>query len=186
PDNLVPNGPLPYVMDTPSTKAENDESLSRDELLERGVCTIEEYTEVINGSMVTFGLASEFLKSRGIILVDFKTEHGRSIDGRIKSMDEIITMDSSRFWLLEDYNGQMEKLKKGEITELAPISYSKEFARGFSEGDKGYTDDQRAQIAVRYIDGIQHLLGQRYEPDMRTRAERLTTGISAVMDQLLD
>ena len=143
PDNLIPNGPLPYVMDTPSTKAEVDESISQDELINRSVCTENEYSEIRNSSLVAFGICSEFLRQRGIILVDTKLEHGRSTDRTIKSQDEIFTMDSSRFWLLEDYEAQLEKLRKGEIEELAPKSYSKEFARGFSEGDKGYTDDQR-------------------------------------------
>ncbi|MFC1513735.1 phosphoribosylaminoimidazolesuccinocarboxamide synthase [candidate division KSB1 bacterium] len=185
PEGLIPNGPLPYVMDTPSTKAENDESLSRDELVSRGICTMEEYTEIINGSLVTFGIGSEFLRQRGIILVDFKLEHGRSKDGRIKSMDEIITMDSSRFWLLDDYNDQVNKLKAGEIDELAPKSYSKEFARGFSKGDLGYTDGQRSKIAVRYIEGIQHLLGERFEPDMRTREERIVSAMNSILDVLI-
>lgn len=185
PDNLVPNGPLPYVMDTPSTKAAEDESISEADVLERGICTKEEYREIINGSMVAFGVASEFLRNRGIILVDFKLEHGRSVDGRIKSMDEIITMDSSRFWLLEDYNAQMEQLKKGEIEELAPRSYSKEFARGFSKGKEGYNNEQRAQIAVRYIEGIQHLLNRRFEPDMRTREEQTVTAINTILDTLM-
>jgi len=184
PDDLIPNGPLPYVMDTPSTKAENDESLSRDEVVARGICTLAEYTEIVNGSLVAFGIGSEFLKQRGIILVDFKFEHGRSIDGHIKSMDEIITMDSSRFWLLDDYNEQLKKLENGEIEELAPKSYSKEFARGFSKGTEGYTDEQRVRIAVRYIEGIQHLLGRRFEPDMRPREEQVVTAINTILDEL--
>jgi phosphoribosylaminoimidazole-succinocarboxamide synthase len=183
PDDLIPNGPLPYVMDTPSTKAEVDESIAQDELTRRSICTDNEYTEIRNGSLVAFGICSEFLRKRGIILVDTKLEHGRSADGMIKSQDEIFTMDSSRFWLLEDYDTQLEKLRDGEIEELAPKSYSKEFARGFSEGDKGYTDDQRLQIAVRYIEGIQHLLGKRFTPDMRPREERIVSAIESILDE---
>jgi len=184
PDDLIPNGPLPYVMDTPSTKAENDESLSRDELIARNICTFDEYTEIINGSLVAFGIGSEFLRNKGIILVDFKLEHGKTGDGCIKSIDEIITMDSSRFWLMDDYNEQVKKLENGEIQELAPKSYSKEFARGFSKGKEGYTDEQRVEIAIRYIEGIQHLTGKRFEPDMRTREERIVTGINIILDSL--
>jgi len=185
PENLIPNGPLPYVMDTPSTKAENDESLSRKEIFERKICSEDEYTEIINGSLVAFGIASEFLRTKGIILVDLKFEHGKSTDGRIKSMDEIITMDSSRFWLLDDYNRQMEQLKNGEIKELNPVSYSKEFARGFSKDDKGYTDEERILIAIRYIEGVQVLLGKKFEPDMRTREDRIVTGINTIVEQMI-
>jgi len=182
PEDLIPNGLLPYVMDTPSTKAEVDESISQVELISRSICTENEYSEIRNSSLVAFGICSEFLRQRGIILVDTKLEHGRSVDGKIKSQDEIFTMDSSRFWLLEDYESQVEKLRNGEIKELAPQSYSKEFARGFSEGDKGYTDDQRLQIAIRYIEGIQHLLGKRFIPDMRPREERSVSAIEAILN----
>ena len=184
PDDLIPNGPLPYVMDTPSTKAESDRSLSPEELFAENICTPGEYKEIINGSLVAFGICSEFLRRRGIILVDTKLEHGRSSDGLIKSQDEIFTMDSSRFWLLDDYNEHVVKLQKGEIKELAPKSYSKEFARGFSKGEEGYNDEQRIKIAVRYIEGIQRLLGRRFEPDMRPREEQVVTGIDTILKTL--
>ncbi|MFC1555851.1 phosphoribosylaminoimidazolesuccinocarboxamide synthase [candidate division KSB1 bacterium] len=184
-EGLITNGPLPYVMDTPSTKAENDESVSAVELINRGVCTQDEYGWIRNGSLTAFGVASQFLREKSLILVDVKFEHGKSIDGDIKSMDEILTMDSSRFWLLDDYNDQIVKLADGEIEELAPKSYSKEFARGFSKGDQGYSDDERAKIAVRYIEGIQHLLGIKFEPDMRPRDERMATGLQTILDELI-
>ncbi len=120
-----------------------------------------------------------------MIAVDTKTEHGITHDGRIVSQDEIWTMDSSRFWLADDYAEQMEKLKAGEIEELAPRSYSKEFARGFSKGEQGYDDEQRAKIAVRYIEGWQQLSGKRFEPDMRSREEKVVTGLNTLVDRLV-
>ncbi|MCK5025632.1 MAG: hypothetical protein KAS15_03525, partial [Nanoarchaeota archaeon] len=58
-------------------------------------------------------------------------------------------------------------------------------ARGFSKGDAGYTDEQRVKIAVRYIMGIQHLLGKKFEPDMRPRDERVITGLQTIVDNLV-
>jgi len=185
PSNLVPNGPLPYVMDTPSTKSDSDESVSPRILFGRGICTPEQYAEIRNNSLVAFGMVSQFLKQRGLIAVDTKTEHGVNTKGRIVSQDEIWTMDSSRFWNLEDYKEQELRLARGEIEELSPKSFSKEFARDFSKGEEGYTDEQRIQIAVRYVEGIQHLLGKPFEPDMRTGEERAVTGIERVVEQLV-
>ena len=186
PDNLIINGPLPYVMDTPSTKSEeHDESVSPEKLFETGVCTPQQYAQIRNSSVFAFGMISQFLGEKGLIAVDTKTEHGINRKGEIVSQDEIWTMDSSRFWLSEDYNDQMKKLTIGEIKELDPRSYSKEFARGFSKGDQGYTDEQRMQIAVRYIEGIQHLLGTRFEPDMRSNEERVVSGIESIVNQLV-
>ena len=186
PDNLIPNGPLPYIMDTPSTKSEeHDESVSPEKLLEAGICTPHQYAQIRNSSIFAFGIVSLFLKEKGLITVDTKTEHGINRKGEIVSQDEIWTMDSSRFWLLSDYNNQLERLSNREIKELDPISYSKEFARGFSRGDKGYTEYQRSQIAVRYIEGIQHLIGKRFEPDMRPHEERVISGIEKIITQLV-
>jgi len=150
-----------------------------------GACTPAQYEQIRNSSIFAFGMISQFLKDRGLIAVDTKTEHGINKNRQIVSQDEIWTMDSSRFWLLDDYNDQLTKLKNNEIEELNPISYSKEFARGFSEGDKGYTDEQRAQIAVRYIEGIQHLLGKRFEPDMRSSEERIVSGLQEITRSLV-
>ncbi len=186
PDNLVTNGILPYIMDTPSTKSsEHDESVSPEQLFQNGICTPQQYAQIRNSSLFAFGIVSQFLKDKGLIAVDTKTEHGINKRGEIVSQDEIWTMDSSRFWLLNDYDEQLKKLARGEVKELDPRSYSKEFARGFSEGEKGYTDEQRAQIAVRYIEGIQHLLGKRFESDLRSNEERIVSGIERIVYQLV-
>lgn len=186
PADLIANGPLPYVMDTPSTKSdEHDVTSSPDEMIRQGLITPEQYTAVRNSGLVAFGMAAQFLRGKGIILVDTKFEHGINRDGKIVSQDEILTMDSSRFWLASDYDAQMARFELGELEELNPKSYSKEFARGFSEGEKGYTDEQRVVIGARYVIGIQELLGKRFEPDMRPRDERVVSGLRTVVEGLV-
>jgi phosphoribosylaminoimidazole-succinocarboxamide synthase len=186
PEGLVANGPLPYVMDTPSTKSDDhDVTLSSEEMLREGHITPAQYKTIRNGGLVAFGMASQFLRERGMILVDTKFEHGINKDGRIVSQDEILTMDSSRFWLASDYDAQTERLKRWKLDELKPKSYSKEFAREFSEGQKGYTDEQRRVISARYISGIQELLGKRFEPDMRPRDERVVSGLQKIVENLV-
>ncbi|MGE3074259.1 MAG: phosphoribosylaminoimidazolesuccinocarboxamide synthase [Dehalococcoidia bacterium] len=186
PEGLIPNGPLPYVMDTPSTKSEeHDVTESPEEMIQQGHVTPAQYTAIRNSGLVAFGMASQFLRTKGIILVDTKFEHGTNTEGKIVSQDEILTMDSSRFWLASDYDAQMARFDMGELEELDPKSYSKEFARGFSEGESGYTDEQRVAIAVRYVIGIQELLGKRFEPDMRPRDERVVSGLKTVVENLV-
>ena len=186
PEGLVTNGPLPYVMDTPSTKSdEHDATIDMEYLVKNKLCTPEQYVQTRNAGIFAFGMVSQYLKERGIIAVDTKTEHGTNRKGEIVSQDEIWTMDSSRFWLANDYKEQLEKFQRGEIKEINPKSYSKEFARGFSEGDKGYTDEQRIQIAIRYIVGIQHLLSKPFNPDTRQRDERVISGLETVVRELV-
>ena len=201
-DNLFTNGPLPYVMDTPSTKEDvHDQTVDPEYLFDLGICTPQQYRNIRNSAIVAFGKISEFLKQKGLIIADTKTEHGTDHLGRIVSQDEIYTMDSSRFWKEDDYRKQLNLFLQGKDEELlayiketqpdakekdyleggriviTPKSYSKEFARGFSMGDKGYTAEQRVAIAVRYIMGIQHLTGRRFEPDLRPRDERVIKGL---------
>lgn len=210
PEGLFTNGPLPYVMDTPSTKSEkHDETIDPAYLFDNGICTPQQYQQIRNAAIFAFGQVSNFLRQRGIIAVDTKTEHGINHLGEIVSQDEIWTMDSSRFWRVEDYQRQLNLFLAGKDEELlayiketqpnakekdyleggrvvtTPLSLSKEFARGFSEGDKGYTAEQRVVIAVRYIMGIQHLLGTRFEPDMRSRDERVIRGLETIVSELV-
>ena len=185
PEGLVVNGPLPYVMDTPSTKSDDhDVTLPPEDMIRQGHMTPAQYTGLRNGGLVAFGMAAQFLRRKGIILVDTKFEHGINKDGKIVSQDEILTMDSSRFWLASDYDAQMEQFNRGALEELNPKSYSKEFARGFSEGEKGYTDEQRRVIAARYVLGLQELIGKRFEPNMRPRDERVVRGLQKVVENL--
>jgi phosphoribosylaminoimidazole-succinocarboxamide synthase len=172
-------------MDTPSTKSESDESLSWEDAIKRGLVTPSQAKQLANSGIMAFGIASHYLSEKGIILVDTKFEHGINSEGKMVSQDEILTMDSSRYWKKRDYEYQIEQLNKGEIKELNPKSFSKEFARGFSEGEKGYTYDQRRQIAVRYIEGIEELLSIDFVPDLRPRDERVVSGLHAIVNQLI-
>lgn len=82
PEDLMPNGPLPYVMDTPSTKSdEHDESVAPEYLFEQGICSPEQYAEIRNNSLVAFGIVSKFLLDKGLIAVDTKTEQGVNSGG---------------------------------------------------------------------------------------------------------
>jgi len=87
---------------TPSTKAEtgHDENIS-----------FEEASRLVGGdiagelrriSVELYRRASEHAASRGVIIADTKFEFGM-IDGRISIIDEMLTPDSSRFWLAEEY-----------------------------------------------------------------------------------
>ena len=178
PEGLLPNAKLPYLMDTPTTKRKHDDSVRPDYLFENGICTPDEYNQIKNGSMEAFGRVAQFLLERGIILVDTKTEHGKNKNGNIVSQDELYTMDSSRFWLVKDYEAAMKEVRD-------PVSYSKQFARDMSQGDRGYTLEQRRVIAVRYIMSIQNLTGQGFEPDTRPRERQMIEDTNLILDYLV-
>jgi len=176
---LEPNGRLPYLMDTPSTKEEVDKTTAVDYLIQDGVCTEEQYAQIRNASLMAFGIVTQYLSRRGMVLVDTKTEHGINAEGQIVSADELYTMDSSRFWAMDE-DGAL-KTKDGK-----PVSFSKEFARGMvKEKGQQFTEAQANEIAVRYIQGLQHLTGVTFEPDLRPRDQRIIESSNLILDALL-
>ncbi len=178
-DTLEPNGILPYLLDTPSSKAAVDETLDSEQLIASGVCTAGQYAQIRNASIMAFGMVTEHLRDRGMVLVDTKTEHGINRLGEIVAADELYTMDSSRFWRIDD-SGELVT-RDGE-----PVSFSKEFARGMvTERDQQFTQEQANEIAVRYIEGLQHLLGYGFVPDLRSRDERIVESVNLILDALL-
>ncbi|MBW2967989.1 hypothetical protein KY362_05880 [Candidatus Woesearchaeota archaeon] len=179
--NLIPNGPLCGIYDTPSTKDDiHDLSVTPEHLFEHGLATPEQYAELRETSIKAYEKVATAMRQKGIILVDTKTEHGINHLGAIVGQDEYYTLDSSRWWKLDEYFDQMQLFIAGKIPEIIPTPYSKEFARGFSEGDAGYTDEQRLKIAVRYIMAAQYLMGA-VALDTRPREERVIVGLEEVV-----
>lgn len=177
--DLTVNGRLPYIMDTPSTKAEVDHTTDAKSLVDAGVCSSDQYSQIRNSSLMAFGIVSQYLSTKGMVLVDTKTEHGINRSGNIVSADELYTMDSSRFWRMND-DGTIE-LREGK-----PVSFSKEFARGMvTEKNQQFTETQANEIAVRYIQGLQHLTGEEFRPDLRGRDERIVESTNLILDALL-
>ena len=177
--DLKPNGRLPYLMDTPSTKEAVDRTTDATYLIENGICTEEQYAQIRNSSLMAFGIVSQNLAQRGMVLVDTKTEHGINAEGKIVAADELYTMDSSRFWGLDDAGNIITRDDK-------PVSFSKEFARGMvKEQGQQFSDEQAAEIAVRYIQGLQHLTGETFKPDLRPRDQRIIESTNLILDALL-
>lgn len=178
-DALTANGRLPYLLDTPSTKDKVDRTTDSVSLVAAGVCTEGQYARIRNASIMAFGMVSQYLQTRGMVLVDTKTEHGINSRGDIVAADELYTMDSSRFWRLDEEGELMTRDGK-------PVSFSKEFARGMvKEMDQQFSEEQANEIAVRYIQGLQHLTGEEFVPDLRPRDERIVDSSNKILDALL-
>ncbi len=100
---------LPEPIFTPSTKAEvgHDENIGFDAAIKIVGKDIAE--RVKKYSLLLYNFAYNYLFKRGIILADTKFEFGLNENNEIILIDEAITPDSSRFWLLKDYNaGKVE------------------------------------------------------------------------------
>jgi len=87
---------------TPATKAESghDENISIGRMITmigRGLSE-----QIIEASLKLYNFASDYTATRGMLIADTKFEFGL-MDGKLILIDEILTPDSSRFWLSEDY-----------------------------------------------------------------------------------
>ncbi len=87
---------------TQSTKADSghDENISIEKAAE--IVGEDIVSKVRDLSMKIYKKASEHAAEQGIIIADTKFEFG-FVDGEIVIIDEVLTPDSSRFWLIEEY-----------------------------------------------------------------------------------
>ena len=90
---------LPSPILTPTTKSDvgHDVETSREEAIEKGIVTREEWEILEDASLKLYEFYSKHAKSRGIILADVKFEFGRW-RGELIQIDEAPTHDSARLW----------------------------------------------------------------------------------------
>jgi len=121
PAGLLEASKLPEPIFTPATKADtgHDENITREQLTQKIGTDLAKKLERL--TLEIFGLASQRLEARGLILADTKFEFG-FIDGKIHLIDEILTPDSSRVW-------EKSSWKPGRT----PDGYDKQYARDWLE-----------------------------------------------------
>jgi len=104
PPGLKESERLPEPIFTPSTKAVqgHDENISFERMKSMtGEALAQEARSL---SLMIYERASEFARSRGIIIADTKMEFGVEFQtGRLLLIDEVLTPDSSRFWPEDGY-----------------------------------------------------------------------------------
>jgi len=99
PPGLGEGSPLPEPVFTPTTKAAagHDEPMTHDEVaaLVGGPVA----AELERATLEIYRRGAELAASRGILIADTKLEFGLLPDGTLMLADEVLTPDSSRFWL---------------------------------------------------------------------------------------
>ncbi|CAK7563175.1 MAG: Bifunctional purine biosynthetic protein ade1 [Sporothrix epigloea] len=162
PRGLVRCQKLPAPVYTPSTKAElgaHDENITRAQAAElignpAHAARIEEL------ALAVYTAAAEHALKRGIIIADTKFEFGLDeATGEVVLADEVLTPDSSRFWLADQYEAGREQ-----------DSLDKQFLRNWlvKEGLKGKEGvvmpaEIVEQTSKRYKGVYERLTGQTLE-----------------------
>lgn len=190
PEGLKENDKFPEPIITPTTKADNgehDADISREEILAKGIVSLEDYEVLENYTRVLYNKGQEIASDRGLILVDTKYEFGKTKEGQIVLIDEIHTPDSSRYFYKEGYQ---ERQDSGE----AQKQLSKEFVRqwliagGFQgkEGqqipamDEAYVNS----VSERYIELYENILGEEFfKADISNINERIEKHVLEFLSQ---
>ena len=111
PDGMIENDAFSEPIITPATKAEkgmHDEDISKEDIIERGIVSAEDYAILEDYTRNLFARGTAMAAERGLILVDTKYEFGKTKQGQIVLIDEIHTPDSSRYFYADGYEARQK------------------------------------------------------------------------------
>ncbi|MCE7938031.1 phosphoribosylaminoimidazolesuccinocarboxamide synthase [bacterium] len=182
PDGLRKNQRLPEPVITPTTKAHgggHDEMITRDEIVARGIVPPDVFAAMEDATRRLFARGQAVAAERGLILVDTKYEFG-DVGGTLTLVDEVHTVDSSRYWLAESYAARF-------AAGAEPETFDKEFLRRWyvdqgyrGEGDPPPLPDALArQMSRLYIAAYERLTGEAFVPAPGPAAERIARNLRA-------
>ena len=161
PDGMKENDKFPEPIITPATKAEfgkHDEDISKQEIIRRGIVSLDDYEILEKYTRSLFKKGSELANERGLILVDTKYEFGKTKEGKIVLIDEIHTPDSSRYFYS---NGYSDRQMKNEPQK----QLSKEFVRQWliSNNFQGLEGQNVPNMSDEYVKTVSERYIELYE-----------------------
>jgi phosphoribosylaminoimidazole-succinocarboxamide synthase len=182
PDGLQKNTPLPDPIITPTTKADDgghDMPLSCADVVTRGLVDADLWATVEAAALGIFARGTDVGRRAGLILADTKFEFGLTDDGQLLLIDEVLTPDSSRWWVADGYD---ERLAAGD----EPESLDKEVVRR-AFAAIGYTGhgpvpdlspDVWTATSDRYIDAFERLTGTTFVRGEYPAVPRIHTALA--------
>ncbi|KAL7268637.1 Bifunctional purine biosynthetic protein ade1 [Rhizina undulata] len=144
---------------TPSTKAEqgeHDENIHPDEVAR---LVGEKYAKRIQElALALYTKASDYAAERGIIIADTKFEFGLDENDEVVLVDEVLTPDSSRFWLAANY-------EVGKSQD----SYDKQYLRDWLTANKlngvhgvEMPDEVAVKTKEKYVEAYEKITGKKW------------------------
>lgn len=190
PDGMKENDKFPDPIITPTSKADegHDLDMSRDEIINGGLVSEDDYLQLENYTRALFKRGTEMAAQKGLILVDTKYEFGKDSNSTIRLIDEIHTPDSSRYFYKEGYE---ERQKKGETQK----QLSKEFLRQWliennfqgkeEQAIPNMTDEIVTMVSERYIELYEKIAGKKFErSDISNIEKRIFSNVSAFLQSV--
>ncbi len=182
PDGLRKNQRLPEAVITPTTKAAkggHDERLEPREIVERGLVPPAVYERMAAATRALFARGQELAARNGLILVDTKYEFG-DVEGELVLIDELHTVDSSRYWLAASYEARL-------AAGMEPETFDKEFLRRWyvAQGYRGHgqpppmPEELAARMSRLYVEAYERVTGEVFVPDERPPERRILASLRA-------
>lgn len=172
-EGLTKNQAFDSPILTPTTKDKDDTPINEEGIVSTGLVSQAMYTQMKEKALELFAFGSQFLRERGIILVDTKYEFG-ILNGELIIIDEMHTPDSSRFWNVEDY----------EQNPATAEQIDKEFVRQWMlhnkvEGEVPSSLPQEVieETSRRYQEIYERVVGQPLELPNTPPQERLNANL---------
>lgn len=113
---------LPEIIITPTTKEQHDTNISPPEIIDRGLCSVDDWQTIERLALAMFKIGTDIYRQHGYLLVDTKYEFGKDQYGKIIVIDEVHSQDSSRLWLANDYQQRLTQ-------KLPPRAVDKDLVR---------------------------------------------------------
>jgi len=141
PSGMKESQELPQPIFTPTTKSdtEHDRPLTNQDIKDLGIENL--FGELEQKSLLIYGYARDYARTRGIIIADTKFEFG-FINGKLALIDELLTPDSSRFWDVSQY-------KVG----YSQPSFDKQFVRDWLSGSGWDKEPPAPMLPPEVIEG---------------------------------
>ena len=148
---------LPTAIFTPSTKAPagtHDENIPFSQA--QRILGAQRADDVRDKAVALYREASDYARTRGILIADTKFEFGSDERGKLYLIDEALTPDSSRFWPADQYR-----------TGISPPSFDKQYVRDWLETQHWnkkppaptLPDNVMARTAAKYREALDRLAG---------------------------
>ena len=143
--------------------------------------TQERWDELAQVSLDIFARGRELSAKRGLILVDTKFEFGLDENGAVCLADEILTPDSSRYWLRKSYAEKM-------ACQENPEGLDKEFLRlwgnerwdPYKDAIPVIPEETLIEFSGRYVQLFETVTGQEFIIDQpgATVLERIRANLA--------
>jgi phosphoribosylaminoimidazole-succinocarboxamide synthase len=181
PREMRKDAPFAEPIITPSTKeayGKHDEPLSSAEVVRRGLVEAPVWADVCAKATELFRRGQQWAQAQGLILVDTKYEFGLA-GSELLVIDEIHTMDSSRYWDAGEY---AERFAAG----ADQLMLDKENIRQWLIREHGFsgqgtppplTDAIRVQLASQYASAFARITGTPFASEVGDPLPRLEANL---------